>query len=167
MTDVVNERDVTMRRSPARTVAVTPPNEAAAANISITLLSDVAVWTRTPPGSPWRSNNASLTRETLTVILKDIPANNPVTWKVGAYTKTWSEAKQAYVLTSFVEQDIPTHGIVLRGTGNLTRTIEMTDYPSNLSHPSVVYGRMTGGVRVSTTHLGIEYVDLKAIEEIG
>jgi len=165
---VVNERDKIMRAAPSRIVGATPPTEIITPNTGITLVSDVTTWMKTPPENAYRimpSNNTSLVRETLTVVFKDIPANNPVTWKIGSFARSWSEAKQAMVLSWFSETTLAEHGIVLTGSANGVRTVEMSSYSRIVPHPSTTYGRMSGGVRVSTTYGGTEFVDLKEVRE--
>jgi hypothetical protein len=100
------------------------------------------------------------------VVFKDIPSNNPLVWKIGSWARAWSEAKQAMVLSWFSETTVANHGVVLTGTGN-TRTVEMSSYTSNLPHPSTQYNRICGGVRVSTTYAGTEFVGFKVVSEEG
>lgn len=165
---VVNERDVIMRRAPSRIVSVTAPSEVITPNTGITLVSDIAAWMRAPPNILFYimpSSNTAIIRETLTVVFKDIPSNNPVTWKIGSWARAWSEAKQAMVLTWFSETTVADHGVVLTGTANNTRTIEMGSYHRSLPFPGTKYGKLNGGVRVSTTYGGQEFVDLKDVHE--
>jgi hypothetical protein len=168
MSTVVNERDKIMRFSPQRVVPVTPAEQLVIAGYTgIKLNSDVYIWNASG-GAYWiqPGSGTGVSRETLSVGFQGITVSTPVTWRVGKVTLAWDSVKADYVATSFVEQPVSEHGIIVTpGPDPNVKTVEMTSYPRSLPFPCRfgVLGGQGGAVYVTCVWAGQTFAAHKLI----